>query len=123
MDEQADPFLDDPAPTEERIDETELAENVTHLLEQHNPAHVLGALLVVTVGVIRGVEDDASRKNLEWEYLHAYRFWSAVQGQVTPEEIDQPPPLTTATEQDGTIMGYLFRRPTNDNDDPDDQDG
>ena len=65
----------------------------------------LGELVNITVALIQTVEDESLRKNLEREYMHAYRFRSAMKGQVTPKEIDKPPPLTAGSERADTIMG------------------
>lgn len=116
MTKHDDPFLDDQVPADEWVDKSQLAKEVARLMGQHHPALVLGALLVVTVDVIQAVKDHALRKSLEWEYMQAYRLWSAMRGQVTPKEIDKPPPLAFGVERGGTIIAYLSRYPTNDND-------
>ena len=82
MDHPVDPFADadvDFGSDFKTVDDTGLFREVESLLKQHHPANVLAVLLDIAVRTIQSVDDKILLKQLEWEYMHAYRFWSADQ--------------------------------------------
>ena len=86
MDHPVDPFADadvDFGSDFKTVDDTGLFREIENLLKQHHPANVLAVLLDITVRTIQSVDDKILLKQLEWEYMHAYRFWSADQRGVT----------------------------------------